>query len=290
MTTEIHDKILNRLAEVKQEEGQLPQFIELYGDLLQLQLDVKSRLHISIPHFTDEEVSEIVREGRSLLNLDTLELDWPLVREIFHTVIQAFAQHVPSCLSGAGGILDPSSSFPIRQAANDWFQDSSLAAIALANGIPEDILSSIIQATMYPFLSTYSEQLIGLVDQKQWRRRYCPVCRGKPDFAFLDKESGARWLLCSRCGAEWLFQRLECPYCSNNDQRTLSYFTNDDQLYRLYVCDKCRSYIKAIDLRRTEPIVLLPLERILTIDLDKQAHEKGYEAQCVSIVPLEEVA
>jgi len=130
-----------------------------------------------------------------------------------------------------------------------------------------------------PFLFAYSRLLLPEVDQELWRRRYCPVCGGKPDFAYLDKEKGARWLLCSRCDAEWLFLRLQCPYCGTQDQNALAYFTDEEEshLYRLYVCEQCHTYIKAIDLRCTESEVLLPLERVTTLDLDKQVQEKGYK-------------
>jgi hypothetical protein len=39
---------------------------------------------------------------------------------------------------------------------------------------------------------------------------------------------------------------------------------------------KCHRYIKAIDLRKTEAEILLPLERIVTMDLDRQGEEAGY--------------
>ena len=33
----------------------------------------------------------------------------------------------------------------------------------------------------------------------------------------------------------------------------------------------------AIDLRRTESQVLLPLERVMTLDMDREGQEKGYK-------------
>ena len=110
----------------------------------------------------------------------------------------------------------------------------------------------------------------------RWRRRLCPVCGGRPDLAYLDAEAGARWLMCCRCDAEWLFQRIQCPYCGTQDQRALGYFTDDAGVYRLYTCDKCKTYIKALDLRKAEGEVLLPLERVMTLDMDRQAAEAGY--------------
>ena len=47
-------------------------------------------------------------------------------------------------------------------------------------------------------------------------------------------------------------------------------------MYRLYTCDECKCYIKAIDLRKAGTDVLLPLERVMTLDMDRQAVEAGY--------------
>jgi len=157
-----------------------------------------------------------------------------------------------------------------------WYQGSSLASITKERGIDNEVLGFVVQAALKPFLSLYAEVLLPKIDQESWRRRHCPVCGGSPDFAYLDKERGARWLLCSRCDAEWLFQRLECPYCGSQDQDSLAYFTDDEGLYRLYVCERCRHYLKAIDLRQAECETLLPLERFLTLDIDTQAHKDGY--------------
>jgi FdhE protein len=89
-------------------------------------------------------------------------------------------------------------------------------------------------------------------------------------------EEGARWLVCGRCDAEWRFQRLECPFCGTRDQGNLAYFSGGQGLYRLYVCEECKGYIKAIDLRHSQSEVLLPLEWIGTLDMDRQACELGY--------------
>ena len=58
---------------------------------------------------------------------------------------------------------------------------------------------------------------------------------------------------------------------------SLAYFADDKGGYRLYVCEQCHKYIKAIDLRHADPEVSLPLERVLTLDMDRQGQEKGYQ-------------
>ena len=75
---------------------------------------------------------------------------------------------------------------------------------------------------------------------------------------------------------EWLFQRLDCPFCHNTDQKTLSFQTDEKGIYRLYVCEKCKHYLKAVDLRKAESDLNFSLEAIITADLDLQARESGY--------------
>jgi FdhE protein len=288
VTRKTDQEILRRLAEARQKHGQLRRSLELYSELLQLQADVELRIQPQEP--IEKAAEGRLKEGMSILELEDLSLNWSLVQQVFGSVAETVAKYLPEDSDGAGGVKSiTSSSFPLHQAIEDCYRGSSLLATALAHGVSEELLSSVTLATLQPLLKPHSEALIKLVQQKQWRRRQCPVCGGKPDLAFLDKESGARWLLCSRCDAEWAFQRLECPHCGNTDQKSLAYFTDEAELYRLYVCERCRGYIKAIDLRKTESAVLLHLERIVTSGMDKDAGEKGYKRQVTGIVPLEEI-
>ncbi|MFC1892816.1 hypothetical protein ACFLYR_02095 [Chloroflexota bacterium] len=47
-------------------------------------------------------------------------------------------------------------------------------------------------------------------------------------------------------------------------------------LYRLYVCEQCKQYLKATDLRRATGEIIIPLERLFTLGIDAQAREYGY--------------
>ena len=91
------------------------------------------------------------------------------------------------------------------------------------------------------------------------------------------KKGPAGWSA-PRCDAQWLFQRLECPFCGNKDQKQLAYLTDDNGIYRVYLCEECKGYLKSIDLRNADSEVILPLEWVATLDLDIQACESGYSA------------
>jgi len=106
-----------------------------------------------------------------------------------------------------------------------------------------------------PYLEWAAERVLLHVDQEHWKRGHCPVCGGEPDFAYLDSETGARHLVCSRCDSQWLYRRL---------------------MYRLYVCQNCRRYLKAIDLRQVGRRILFPVERLKTLNMDLAARQEGY--------------
>ena len=271
------DNILRKLEEWRQKEEVNPELIEFYRKLLHIQSRAERRIGIPKPGLTSETSSERIEHGLPLIGFDDLALDWSLLHDTFAEVTGAFATYselfgeFPESLKKP----EPCPSLP-EETAKAWFKGGRLPSLEGVDALGEHLLEAIIHATLKPFLVSYSEALLGLVKQERWRRGYCPICGGNPDFAFLDNERGARWLLCSRCDAEWLFQRLECPYCGNQDQNALAYFTDDEGLYRLYVCEKCKRYLKAIDLRQAKSEVLLPLERLITFGLDAQAKEYGY--------------
>ncbi len=107
----------------------------------------------------------------------------------------------------------------------------------------------------------------------------CPNCGGIPEFAYL-KEDGSHWLVCHSCGNEWLFQRLKCAYCGNENQNTLGYFFADDEsafFCRFYVCEKCRKYIKTIDLRLAGSKVLTKPQSVAVKEIEQKVQRLGYK-------------
>ncbi len=273
---EVNDRILERIEEWRQEEHSLPEMLKFYRDLLSAQAEVRTCISSVEPTLSKDEVAAQIGQGIPILKWDALSFDWPTFQNLFQIVITPISKRLDAAPKGLREISSDLSL--LQEMTKAWYENLSLSSWAKAQGLNEAPLAAAIHCTIKPFLVAQAEALIKLVPQEQWRLGYCPVCGGKPDFAFLDKEKGARWLLCSRCDAEWLFQRIGCPYCGNKDQEKLKYFIDDEGLYRLYVCDQCRTYLKAIDLRQTEAEILLPFERVITADMDRQGQEEGYRA------------
>jgi len=276
-------QILQKSDEWQHREGELSSFVEACFELLRIQARAKTQFALSKASFVDAITSQTIIDrlasGAPLLTFEDLILDWEQVKAVFQEIAEVVAKDSQELTEQSKNLEYIASNGDLLQnMVRVWYQGTSLANIAKERGIHNEMLSFVVQATLKPFISLHSEVLLPKVDQELWRRRYCPVCGGRPDLAYLEKEVGTRWLLCSRCDAEWLFQRLECPYCGSQNQDSLAYFTDDKELYRLYVCEQCKRYLKAIDLRQAQSEVLLPLERFLTVEIDAQAHENGYNS------------
>ncbi|MCX7634967.1 MAG: formate dehydrogenase accessory protein FdhE, partial [Syntrophales bacterium] len=111
-----------------------------------------------------------------------------------------------------------------------------------------------------------------------WSEGYCPICGKEPKIGEIKEEEGRRFLFCNQCGIEWPYQRIKCPFCGNEEQQSLAYFTvEDDERYRVDVCNECKRYIKIIDFRKNDIEADLDVEDITTIHLDILANEEGYE-------------
>jgi formate dehydrogenase accessory protein FdhE len=265
MTSEIDSKVLKRLDDWEQESPPGP--IELYLRLMRLQVNSKSDIQAQRPTLSAEVIAERLSQHSPLLTFADLDVDWDKFEKLFREALTIISNYSDS--------IDPGCDIPVREAAEAWYEDKPLPQTAL----DDETLSVALHTAMKPYLTAYSEALLPEVDQKRWRRGYCPICGSRPHFSFLSKdEEGARWLVCPRCDAQWLFQRLECPFCGNKDQKQLAYLTDDNGIYRVYLCEQCKGYLKNIDLRKADSKVLLPLEWVSTLDLDRQACESGYSA------------
>jgi FdhE protein len=280
---DINGRILKKLKEQKQTCGELPQYLELYRDLLLIQVEVSKTIPEPQPILTPDDIDGKLREGIPVLEWDALPVDWPIYQRLFQKAASTISEYIEPSSERLKNTRFGISA--LQEMARAWYEGSSLSPWANTQSIAEDLLSAIVHCAIKPFLMSQAKAIAPFIQQEQWRRRYCPVCGGKPDFAFLDKEVGARWLVCSRCDTEWLFQRLECPYCGTTNQNDLAYFTDDKGQYRLYTCKSCHAYLKAIDLRHAPAGALMPLERVLTVDMDRQGQEKGLKAGYAIIKP-----
>lgn len=266
-------RIIAELDAWEQREGQLPPSLNLYRRLLVLQEAARERLGGETP-VDEAEARDRFGRGEPMLTFVDLHPNWDAVRHLAREAARVLAEESPRLTAGleqAGRVLEDDARF--RSAAERWY-----AGLAPEKMSPRaaSALEMLVFVSLRPLVVERASALRPLVEQKLWRRRNCPVCGGSADIAYLDAESAARWLVCRRCDSPWLFQRVLCPACGTREQQKLSYIQDESGRYRLYLCDECHCYIKALDLRQGSAQVRWDLERVLTLDLDRQALEMSY--------------
>ena len=263
-----YERVLKTLEEL--EKTSLPESIELYIRLTRLQFEAGSDIEIKKTRPSQKEINERVGLGIPVLKFNELQLDWAKVEDLFKRALSTIGKYSAS--------IDSESAVPLKAIVELWYNKKSFPH----DGMDEEVLAVAVHSAVKPFLVKWAEELLSRISQEQWRRGYCPVCGGTPNFSYLEAEQGARWLCCPRCDAEWLFQRIECPFCRNSEQKELAFFIDQEGRYRVYTCEKCMGYLKAVDLRKGNKDIVIPIEWVKTLDLDRQACEKGYQAGLLS--------
>ena len=140
----------------------------------------------------------------------------------------------------------------------------------------EDYLS---RAMLRPYVEFLRS--INRAPDRVHRRGQCPFCGGAPwisarrDGSVM--EGARRMLACALCGGEWLFERIRCPACHEEDPHKLpSFQTKAHPAVRIEACETCHRYVKSIDL--SEDARPIPeVDDLCSLSLDLWAREQGFE-------------
>jgi FdhE protein len=139
----------------------------------------------------------------------------------------------------------------------------------------DDYLS---RASLRPYVEVLRS--LNVAPSRPIRRGHCPFCGGPPSIAMRrdgsQSEGARRHLGCPLCGGEWLFQRILCPSCFEEDPHKLPAFQSDaHRTVRIEACETCRRYVKSIDL--SEDARPIPeVDDVVSIAMDLWAAEEGW--------------
>ena len=180
-------------------------------------------------------------------------------------------------------LLDEASGFDFEEITAAFSKGNQEYFIGLADksGISHDLLFFTIDHALRPYLrifaAPYEEELP--TENLHWDfPANCPVCGAKSHMCRLTQEEGHRLMFCDRCFSEWWIRYIFCPYCGHDKPGDIGYITieNDNSAYKIYVCEKCKGYIKTYDQREKAESTDLYIANIETIYLDILAQERGY--------------
>jgi hypothetical protein len=139
----------------------------------------------------------------------------------------------------------------------------------------EDYLS---RAILRPYVEVL--RAVNVPPDRVHRRGQCPFCGGGPWISARREgslmEGARRMLACALCGGEWLFERILCPACFEEDPHKLPSFRDEKySAVRIEACETCHRYVKSLDL--SEDARPIPeVDDLASIAMDLWASEQGY--------------
>jgi len=277
MTTVNHGKenaeqVIKALEEARAQNPELASFYEFHQQVLQLQHQAKAQIAATLEMVDEQALQSRLQQGLPLLSFAQLPIEEGRFANQVGKMVQVLTDYDPDLEAQAA----PGNADECLTLARQRFEQAQVVEGPSTEQDQITLAQFAVDLALQPYLEWAAEQMLPYVNHEEWKQGYCPICGAPPDLATLDEKVGTRHLLCSRCNSQWLYRRIGCPFCGVTDHTRLVYYPGEDEVYRLYVCQECRRYLKAIDLRKATKKVLLPAERVTTVAMDAAAREEGY--------------
>lgn len=252
-----------QVTEEKKQDGDLCKLAAFYHDVFRAQKQALLSNDDHAPSLHLEEALSRAQDGLAALSLDRLQSLGEAFPHLVDDLCQVMDRH---------GLLDEADLMALRAAQTDSDRRKAVVERWLSGDAGSEPSDFLVSAAVFPWLSSQAEMLLPHLNLALWQKGICPICGAEPSFAAIARQSRRRSLLCTRCGTEWPFKRIGCPYCGNDDQDLQAYYVLQDGRYRVCVCEKCQRHLKAIDLAfvNSEHVSLL-VESLLSGWLDEAA-------------------
>ncbi len=249
------------LRQLKEEQPELSQAIDLQIQLVQLQRRVQVRVPLPAMNLDAAVLETALSSGRPILTFEQVPVDWSDLRPDDYRRVEVLSRDADR----------------LAPAIRHWYE-MSRAPAAGGGQVSAEVagLESLLVQAMRPFLSRCAEAVMARTTFATWPHGNCPLCGGEPDFSVITP-SAERLLICSRCTTRWRFNQLGCPFCLNDDRQRITSFATRDGRYRLNGCDVCQRYLKAFDGRHAPRAVMPVVDAIATLPLDAAAVQRGYK-------------
>jgi len=270
------EELLAALREARQQNPELAETVHLHEEVV----SARSTVQVSPPEIDadEEEVNTLLDQRISLLQRWDLDWDPETLSDLAAQICAIGARHRKELASGFEEVRSLLTQDPKQRLniVSTYVTEGRVEPEELADDT-RDLLLFVLINSLHPFQWARASVLTPLIEDQRWYQRQCPVCNGEPDFGYLEETVGGLRLLCSRCDTVWTYRRGECTFCGNADKETFAYYLSEDDVYRLYVCDKCTRYLKVLDGRKTSVEPMLPMQRIVTVGMDVAARQEGYQ-------------
>jgi FdhE protein len=208
------------------------------------------------------EVASRLSEGRYLLRTTEVEVDTKSCSEISYELLHFLKKHATCNEEGYSFIKGVFISGEVH--CSDFLEkvfqnrEAEIQKIGRQFGLRQKLLSFFAVYLARPYRAAAAQILTQDVDLRSWRCGYCPVCGHWPGLSHLHTDTDDRQLWCRHCGVDWSFGKQSCPFCLNEQTRTIEIISPVSvDPCRAQACG-CRRYIKEI--RTTQAIKDFPFD------------------------------
>lgn len=268
-------KTIEKYKNITPHYGEL---LDILGEILILREEYRRRMkRVIFP--IDEALTETkMAGGLPLIDFSAGTFDLKEPREYFTALLEIAEKRAPGETKEVLQMIQDGT-FNFEKMISDSF--NSIEDNDIDEDIDDDVIDLVdlfLEESLRPALEKVVEKYGKSIAKTGWAEGYCPICGKEPKIGEIREEEGRRFLFCTQCGFEWRFMRIKCPFCGNEEQQTLAYFSIEgEEKYRVDVCNECKRYIKTVDFRETKEEANLDVEDIATLHLDMLANEEGYD-------------
>jgi FdhE protein len=274
---EILSKSLETIEKYKNMSPHYEELLEILEEILILREEYRRKLKEDVFSVDETHIDKKMSGGLPLIDFTQNNFDLSQPRQYFFKLLEIAQKRSPDETERILKDLDEGS-LDFESMVRDSFVREPEQQIPDEEERIFDLLGLFVEESLRPALEMVAGKYHNVIQKSEWAEGYCPVCSKEPKIAELREEEGFRYLYCNQCGFEWNYRRIKCPFCGNEDQQELAYFSIEgEEKYRVDVCNNCKRYIKTVDFRKTTERANLDVEDIATLHLDILASEEGYE-------------
>jgi len=268
------------LKTIEKYKATTPHYVELLdilGEILIIREEYRRKMKEIIFPVDEDLIKRKIAGGLPLIDFSAGIFDLTEPKQYFLALMEIAEKRAPGETKEIVQKIQDGS-FNFEKLICDSFSSLQDDASDVVDEDVIDLVDLFLEESLRPALEKVVEKYGSTVAEIGWTEGYCPICGKEPKIGEIREEEGRRFLFCTQCGFEWRFRRIKCPFCGNEEQQTLAYFTIEgEEKYRVDVCHECKRYIKIVDFRESKEEANLDVEDIATLHLDMLANEEGYE-------------
>lgn len=253
--------------------------LDMYGAIMEAQQNALADAVCPLPEMDVTEIEARNAMGDPIIDVLALPIDADGYRKVVSEICKAVDAGRPRGFHLCGELsswegLSAGRAADTRDAILKG-EDPGFEPSGKAGAADLEIVRNILWEGLAPSYRVCGSILATKMEQSSWLRGYCPVCGGAPLMGMFREEDGLWLVECSLCHTMWNLQRAACAFCNDSYGKLDYLYIDDDRSRRVNYCSACKTYVKTVDLRSDQKNRLLPLEDIVTMDLDLAAKEEG---------------